>query len=93
MNTEWSVPAWSAGVEAAGEAAGGGARKWAGQADYDREWMKTESTRFPLDLHQKLEAYCREAGVTRYHLINYMLRVWMAAWEGVRNGRGTGAMP
>lgn len=82
MDTKWSTPAYETAVTAGKEAGDPAARRrWAGQAEYDRDWMRTESTRFPLDLHRKLVKCCQEAGVSRYHLINYMLRVWMAAWE------------
>ena len=51
------------------------------QAQWDADHIKTESTRFPIDLDTKLRKCCKEANVTRYTLINYLLRAWMAAWE------------
>lgn len=51
--------------------------------------METVSTRMPRDIAEQLRQYCDEANVTRYHLINYMLRAWMAGWEVLRNERGT----
>lgn len=49
--------------------------------------MRTVSTRFRTDQADRLREYCREANVTRYGLINYMLRAWMAAWERTREVR------
>ena len=89
MKTEWACPAWGAAMDAAAVAAEPKRKRWQGQANWDAENMRTESTRFPVDLDTKLREYCREAGVSRYYLINYMLRVWMAAWEEVRNGNTT----
>ena len=51
------------------------------QAQWDADHIKTESTRFPIDLDAKLRKCCEDANVTRYTLINYLLRAWMAAWE------------
>ena len=92
LHTKWAGPAWAAGMDAAAMTAAPKTqrKRWAGQADWDAENMRTESTRFPADLDTKLREYCREAHVSRYYLINYMLRVWIAAWEGVRNDNDTG---
>ncbi len=48
--------------------------------------MRTESTRFTAEQHAELKRCCMEAGVNRYQLINYMLRLWMAAWERKKEG-------
>ena len=89
MDTRWSTPAWSAAMMAAGSTPDS-RRKWAGQQKWDAENIRTESTRFPVDLDEKLRQYCREARVTRYYLINYMLRTWLAAWEAIRNDDSAG---
>lgn len=56
-------------------------RRWAGQNDYDADNMVTESTRFTAAQDLDLRQCCHEAHVTRYTLINYLLRSWMAAWK------------
>jgi hypothetical protein len=86
MDTRWSKPAWNAALDAANEAATSRPR-WGGQNGWDAEFMETVSTRLPRDMADKLRQYCEEAHVTRYHLVNFMLRVWMAAWEGIRERR------
>ena len=86
FDTEWSGPAWTAAMEAAASTPES-RRRWARQQEWDGENIRTESTRFPVDLDRKLRKYCREAKISRYYLINYMLRTWMAAWEVIRNGQ------
>lgn len=82
---EWNDIAYQVGVDAAKTPprrhSGPAQRRW------DRENLFTESTRFTETQHHKLAQYCKEAGVPRYSLINYLLRAWMAAWEVVRDGR------
>ena len=80
MDIRWSKHAFEAATEAA-TPAGTAAMKRQRQAQWDADHIRTESTRFPVDLDAKLREYCNEANVTRYTLINYLLRVWMAAWE------------
>lgn len=80
MDIRWSKHAFAAATEAA-TPAGTAAMKRQRQAQWDADHIRTESTRFPIDLDAKLRKYCDEANVTRYTLINYLLRVWMAAWE------------
>lgn len=85
MEKDWKIPAYEAAVEAAKEGQPG-RRRWASQNEWDAENMRTESTRFPLDRDRLLRQYCREARVTRYTLIGYLLRAWMAAWAVYRGG-------
>lgn len=56
-------------------------RRWTGQNEYDADNMHTECTRFNNAQDERLRRCCREARVTRYTLISYLLRCWMAAWE------------
>nr|WP_325298643.1 hypothetical protein [uncultured Dysosmobacter sp.] len=83
MDTRWSTAAYKTAVEAAREERPA-RRRWDGQNEWDADNMRTESTRFTRALDEKLRQCCKEAGVTRYTLINYLLRVWMAAWETYR---------
>lgn len=76
----WSRIAWEIARDAA-RAEPSTRRRWAGQNEWDAEHMHTESTRFPRCWDEELRRCCREAGVTRYALISYLLRAWMAAWE------------
>ena len=62
-------------------------RRWGRQNEYDADHMHTESTRFTMEQDQRLRRYCREARVTRYTLISYLLRTWMAAWEAYKGER------
>lgn len=72
--------AYTAAVDA-GKADSPTRKRWAGQNDYDHDNMRTEATRFTAAQDAQLRRCCEEAGVTRYTLINYLLRTWMAAWE------------
>lgn len=84
MKTEWSTDAF---LTAIGLAENPKSRKrWPGQNDWDAENMVTESTRFTIENDQRLRRLCREAGVSRYHLISYMLHTWMAAREEKERG-------
>lgn len=80
MDLRWSGIAYQVGVEA-GKVETKERRRWFLQDEYDADHMHTESTRFPTDLDEKLRRYYLEAGVTRYTLIAYLLRAWMAAWQ------------
>ena len=80
MDTRWADIAYRLGMEAAQEGPER-RRRWAGQNEWDAEHMRTESTRFTADQDEELRRCCREAGVTRYTLISYLLQVWMAAWR------------
>ena len=86
-----NMEAWKGIAQAAAEKAARRAaasrKRWDGQAAWDAENMRTVSTRFRTDQADRLREYCREANVTRYGLINYMLRAWMAAWERTREVR------
>jgi hypothetical protein len=55
--------------------------------------METVSTRLPRDIAEQLRRYCDEAHVSRYYLINYMLRAFMAGWEVLRHDRGNPDRP
>lgn len=79
-NLKWMNHAYTVAVDA-GKASRSDRRRWAGQNEYDRDNMKTEGTRFTVSEHDRLCRCCEEAGITRYTLINYLLRTWMAAWE------------
>ena len=85
IQTEWSVPAYEAAMEAASAPRYDRHR----QAEWDAENMVTESTRFTVAQDAELRRCCREAGISRYQLINYMLRLWMAGWDA-RKGDGHG---
>lgn len=80
----WVIPAFNAATDAA-MPSGRQRMRWAKQNEWDLENIRTESTRFPVEMDRKLRKYCREAHVTRCRLINYMLRAWMATWEVVRD--------
>ena len=82
----WIDQAYDAAVSA-GKEGRAARRKWAGQNAYDQSYMRTESTRFTRDQDEELRRCCKEAGVTRYTLIAYLLRAWMAAWQTYQ-GRG-----
>lgn len=77
---DWSIDAYQTAMQAA-KADSLTRRRWAGQNEWDAENMRTESTRFTADRDAELRRCCREAGITRYTLIGYMLRTWMAAWQ------------
>lgn len=77
---DWIEQAFESAVSAAEESAPA-RRRWRGQNRWDEDHMNTESTRFPNDLHAELIACCESAGVTRYALIAYLLRTWIAAWK------------
>ena len=83
---DYSVVAWEVSKNAAQEGPVK-RRRWAGQNDYDADYMHTESTRFTIEQDRKLRQCCREARVTRYTLINYLLRAWMAGWEAYKGLR------
>lgn len=86
-NHEWAEQAYQIAAEV-GKDGYPARRRWAGQNRYDEENIFTESTRFNADRDDRLRQYCREAGVTRYALISYLLRSWMAAWETYRGCGG-----
>lgn len=79
MNLEWSTDAFLAAIGVADEPRP--RKRWPGQDAWDAENMVTESTRFTVENDARLRRLCREAGVTRYHLINYLLHTWIAARE------------
>lgn len=83
MDLRWSAAAYKVAVEA-GKADEWTRRRWAAKNRWDAEHMCTESTRFTVKLDQELRRCCKEAGVTRYTLISYLLQTWMAAWEAYR---------
>ena len=83
MNTEWSTYAQAAAVDAVDTAKEKRRRR---QTEWDAENMVTESTRFTVAQDAELRRCCKEAGICRYQLINYMLRVFIAAWDGRKRG-------
>jgi len=85
MDLRWSEQAYQTAV-AAGQASSAERRRWEGQNEWDAENMCTESTRFTVDRDEELRQCCREANITRYTLINYLLRTWMAAWKHYQGG-------
>lgn len=84
---EWAHQAYRVAAEA-GQDGPAARRRWARQAEYDAENMHTECTRFNNDQDARLRQCCREAEVTRYALIGYLLRSWMDAWETYRDCGG-----
>lgn len=84
---DWTIPAYETAVEAA-KVGYPARRRWAGQNEWDAMNMSTEATRFPADLHEDLIRCCKEARVTRYTLIAYLLRTWMAAWDAYKDCGG-----
>lgn len=87
MDTRWSDAAYKVAVEA-GQDEYLQRRRWASGHEWDAENMRTESTRFTKRQDEELRQCCKEARVTRYTLINYMLRTWMAAWKNYQGGGG-----
>ena len=55
--------------------------RWAGQNEWNREHMKTQSCQLPAALADRLRRCCAEAGISRSQLIRFMLMAWMDAWE------------
>lgn len=82
LDVRWSAPAWTAATIAAATPREE-RRRWSGQNGWDAEHMRTVSTRLPTEEAARLERYCREAGITRYQLLGYMIKTWMAGWEEV----------
>lgn len=92
MRREWAGPAWMAACAAASTAREK-RKRWPRQAAWDAEHLETVSTRLPIAEATRLRRYCKEAGISRYTLLNYMVRAWMAAWsadheEGERDNDG-----
>lgn len=77
MRVEWSTPAYNAAMTAATAPRFDRHR----QAEWDAENMVTESTRFTVAQDAELRRCCREAGICRYQLINYMLCLFIAGWD------------
>lgn len=79
-NQEWKKIAYQV-AENAGKEGGQTRRRWAGQNEYDADNMHTECTRFNNIQDKRLRRCCKEARITRYALIGYLLKVWMEEWE------------
>lgn len=86
MRLEWSTPAYNAAMTAVSAPRFDRHR----QADWDADNMVTESTRFTVAQDAELRRCCREAGICRYQLINYMLRLFIAGWDA-RKEDGNGS--
>lgn len=82
----WVLPAFRGAADAATQPRSRRAR-WKRQNQWDRENMRTESTRFTVEEDRRLRRCCREAHVNRSHLIAFMLRAWMESWEAAHDGR------
>lgn len=80
---DWTIQAYQTAAAAAKEDYHA-RRRWAGQNAYDADNMHTECTRFNAAMDARLRRCCKEARITRYALISYLLRAWMAAWETYR---------
>lgn len=91
MDTKPMDLAFAAAMEAAAPGYHRAPRKrWAGQNQWDRANMVTESTRFTRAQDTRLRRCCHEARVNRNQLIAYMLLTWMAAWEARKeDGHGS----
>lgn len=83
---EWMEEAYQIAAEA-GRKRPAMRERWVRQDQYDKDNMHTESTRFNKEQHARLRRCCREAQVTRYALISYLLRTWMAEYEAHRGGQ------
>lgn len=77
MRLEWTEHAYNAAMQAVSVPRFDRHR----QSEWDAENMVTESTRFTAAQDAELRRCCREAGICRYQLINYMLRLFIAGWD------------
>lgn len=85
MALEWADAAYKVAADAAKTPFR--RRRGPAQRRWDREHMFTESTRFTETQDRKLTQYCEEADVSKYRLIDCLLRAWMAAWEEYHHER------
>lgn len=84
---DWRVPAHDQAVNAAMTAAEERrTRRRRQRSDWDAKNMRTVSTRMRISDVVVLDRYCREAHVTKYELVQYMVRCWIEAWKGLRYG-------
>lgn len=81
---DWTVPAYMAAIDGAQKLPYDRHR----QAAWDADNMVTESTRMTTAEDARLRRCCHEARVTRYTLINYMLRLFMASWDATSRKKG-----
>lgn len=85
MDYRWTRPAWEVakktGMTMAEAAEERRIRRRRQKSEWDAKNMRTISTRMRLSDAVVLDRYCREAHVTKYELLLYMVRAWMAAWE------------
>ena len=51
------------------------------QARWDKTHIKSASTRLPTDIEKVFRRICFKNGVTRYRVINYMIRTWIEMME------------
>lgn len=85
-NMDWTKAAYQAAALAAGvldEAP----EKVKRQARWDREHIRTASTRLEIKDAARLKAACAAAGVSMYQLIRYMILVFLAGWEAGQEER------
>lgn len=85
-NTDWTVAAYQAATLATG-ALDEAPEKVRRQARWDREHIRTASTRLEIKDAARLKAACAAAGVSMYQLIRYMILVFLAGWEAGQEER------
>ena len=85
-NMDWSAAAYQAAALAAG-VLDDAPEKVRRQARWDREHIRTASTRLEIKDAARLKAACAAAGVSMYQLIRYMILVFLAGWEAGQEER------
>lgn len=77
---DWHTKAYETAVEAAALMCKNPAllRK---QARWDREHIRTASTRLELKDAARLREACEAAGCSKYQLLRYMILTFLAAWD------------
>lgn len=77
---DWHTKAYETAVEAAALMRKNPAllRK---QARWDREHIRTASTRLELKDAARLREACEAAGCSKYQLLRYMILTFLAAWD------------
>lgn len=85
-NMDWTAAAYQAAALAAG-VLDDAPEKVRRQARWDREHIRTASTRLEIKDAARLKAACAAAGVSMYQLIRYMILVFLAGWEAGQEER------